>query len=298
MTFDEMRDTKKFLGYSNKMLAEKSGVPLGTLQKILSGETERPRYKTLAAIEKALDDGLRNIDWNKRLKGLGDYEAMLVRESAELAYKYFAEDHKEPEAVPDVVEDSWSRKWRRQGTYTVRDYESIPDGVRVELIDGVIYDMAAPSFEHQIIAGAVYRALADYRDKKGSKDCIPLIAPYDVQLDMDDKTMVQPDVLVVCRKKGRDLRKRLYGAPEFVLEVISPSTKKRDVQDKQTKYMNAGVREYWIVDPDERSILVYDFEHVKFPEKYTFYDKVPVMISGGDLEIDFNVIRDELESFE
>ena len=124
-----------------------------------------------------------------------------------------------------------------------------------------------------------------------------LVAPFDVQLDMDEKTMVQPDLLVICKKKGQDLRKRLYGAPEFVMEVLSESTRKKDMETKRNKYSSAGVKEYWIVDPDKEEILAYDFEGLNFPKTYTFEDKVPVLISGGDLVIDFSEIKAELEVF-
>ena len=302
MDLNEMKELKKYLGYSNKKLAEESGLPLGTVQKVLSGESKAPRYKTLLALSDALNRGLESIPLPYELEMLNEKHKKKksnaeVRED-NLAYEYEVDSMGEPKPiVPDVIEDAWTRKWRRQGTYTVRDYEAIPEGIRVELIDGVIYDIDAPSFAHQLILGQVFSAMHRYRNISGKKDCMPVMAPYDVQLDMDDRTMVQPDLLVVCKKKGREVRKRLHGAPEFVMEVLSDSTRKKDMEDKRAKYSAAGVREYWIVDPDEQAILVYDFEGLNFPKTYTFHDKVPVLISGGELVIDFNVVREELENF-
>ena len=89
-------------------------------------------------------------------------------------------------------------------------------------------------------------------------DCIPLTAPVDVQLDRDEKTMLQPDVLILCDKR-KLIRRCIYGAPDFVLEVLSPSTRSKDQIVKLKKYMEADCREYWIVDIENRRIVVYDF---------------------------------------
>lgn len=96
-----------------------------------------------------------------------------------------------------VSETAISSGIKRQGEYTLADYYAFPDDRRVELIDGVIYDMAAPGLLHQRICGEIFRQIANHiTDKKGA--CIPFIAPVDVQLDCDDKTMVQPDIGILC----------------------------------------------------------------------------------------------------
>ena len=291
MTIQEMRDVKERTGLSNKTLAALAGVPLGTVQKVLSGETKAPRHNTVVAISEALQRALDDIEQYRRQLSTdsGSYGAMdLCEDSSVLQYKGGKA------GIPDVIEDAWTRSWRRQGTYTVKDYEMIPDGVRVELIDGVIYDMDAPSLVHQLIAGYIYKEMFNFGERSGKKNCMPVIAPYDVQLSKDDRTMVQPDVLVICNREGKDVRKRLYGAPDFVLEVLSPATKAKDLIVKSGKYAAAGVRECWLVDPESREVLVYDFENLRFPATYTFNDRVPVIISGGELTIDFNSIREYL----
>jgi Uma2 family endonuclease len=118
-----------------------------------------------------------------------------------------------------------------------------------------------------------------------------MVAPADVQLDMDDKTMVQPDIFVVC-DRSKLKNGRLYGAPDFVVEVLSPSTRKKDMFTKLAKYANADVREYWIVDPDKKRVLVYDFESDDFVKVYTFEDKVPVGIFNRQCEVNFAEIYD------
>ena len=225
MTIEEMKQRKKELGYSNAQLAELSGVPLGTVQKIFGGATTAPRYETLRLLEGVLSETPAPPP-RQVYRPIGYDESTRVRESR---FRYFA---------------------KKQGEYTVDDYYHLPKDKRFELIDGVLYDMSAPSSPHQLVGGYIYAQIFNYIiGKKGT--CVPMIAPVDVQLDQDDKTMVQPDVLIVC---DRDIviRRCVYGAPDFVAEVLSPSTKKKDIYIKTQKFANAGVREYWMVDPDKQ----------------------------------------------
>lgn len=178
----------------------------------------------------------------------------------------------------------------RQGSYTIDDYMALPDEQRVELIDGCFYDMSAPTKLHQRIAGEVYRQIANYL-YENDKPCQPYISPIDVQLDCDEKTMIQPDVLILCHDDAPEER-AVMGAPDFVLEVISPSTKKKDCIKKLAKYENAGVREYWILDPYQQTLLVYFFESEVYPVIYGISGKVPVGISQGELQIDLSRISE------
>ena len=143
---------------------------------------------------------------------------------------------------------------KRQGEYTLEDYYALPEEQRVELIDGVIYDMSAPTSVHQLLGTEILLVLKDYIRKEHSL-CVPVASPIDVQLDCDDKTMVQPDVIVVCDREKIQNR-CIYGAPDFVVEVLSKSTRKKDLVLKLNKYMTAGVREYWLVNPDKKSDCV------------------------------------------
>ena len=244
MTVEEMKQRKKELGYSNEKLSELSGVPLGTVQKVLAGVTRSSRYETLIALERVL---------KKQTDRIG-------------------------EALPETSE-------KRQGAYTVEDYYLIPKERRVELIDGVIYDMVSPTAIHQILSTELCNIIRSYISQQKGR-CIVMAAPMDVQLDCDDKTMVQPDVMVVC-DRDKITRKCIYGAPDLAVEILSDSTKKKDMYVKLGKYMEAGVREYWLVDPKGKKVIVYDFEAEVTPIIYGFSSKVPVGIFKGECEVDF-----------
>jgi Uma2 family endonuclease len=136
------------------------------------------------------------------------------------------------------------------------------------------------------------------RRNKGS--CFPFISPLSVQLDRDEKTMVQPDVLVICRKDAEDLFREnniIFGAPDFVLEVISPSSVRKDAVIKMRKYKEAGVREFWLIDPKEKVLFVYDLENEQgnVVYLYSFNEKVPVRIWNGALEIDLADMYQSIE---
>lgn len=181
-------------------------------------------------------------------------------------------------------------KGKKQGEYTLEDYYALPDEQRVELIDGVIYDMSAPSLIHQGVIGEIFSQIKNFiRDNKGT--CRVYDSPVDVQLDCDDLTMVQPDLVILCDKEKMKL-KCIYGAPDFVLEVLSPSTSKKDCNLKLRKYMLAGVKEYWILDPDKERLLVYEFEKDNNPTIYGLAGKVPVGIYKGRLLIDLDAVKE------
>lgn len=167
---------------------------------------------------------------------------------------------------------------------TIDDIYALPEGTRAELIDGYMYMMAPPSRKHQDIAGTLYRKIADYIDSKGGS-CKPYIAPFAVLLNPDSKNYVEPDISVICDKnKLTDLG--CNGAPDWVIEIVSPSSRRMDYYTKLFKYRTAGVREYWIVDPDKNRILVYNFESEDTGD-YSFNDSVKAGIYP-DFSIDFS----------
>ena len=170
--------------------------------------------------------------------------------------------------------------------YTEEDYYSLPENVRAELIDGQFYYMAAPSRVHQEILNFINTEINLYlRSKNGSCKVYP--APFAVKLfSENDRNVVEPDISVIC-DPGKLTDRGCTGAPDWITEIISPSNSSQDYVRKLNLYMDAGVREYWIVNPIEQEVFVYFLEQNKFNVKsYTFQDKIMVNIYG-DLWIDF-----------
>lgn len=171
-------------------------------------------------------------------------------------------------------------------TYTEEDYYSLPEDVRAELIDGQFYYMAAPSRIHQEVLNFLNTEINLYiRSKK--ENCKVYPAPFAVKLFADDdKLIVEPDISVIC-DPNKLTDRGCTGAPDWIIEIISPSTARYDYIRKLKLYADAGVREYWIVDPVQKSVHVYFLEHDKFKViSYTFQDKVKAGIYD-DLWIDF-----------
>lgn len=149
---------------------------------------------------------------------------------------------------------------RDNAHHTYLDYLGWPEDVRYELIDGEAFLMApAPDLAHQELAGEIFFQL---RQALGDGPCKPFIAPVDVRLPRADEadeqidTVVQPDVLVVCDPSRLD-RRGVRGAPDLVVEVLSPSTASHDHVRKRQIYERAGVKEYWLVHPNDRMVTIY-----------------------------------------
>ena len=137
----------------------------------------------------------------------------------------------------------------KAGPYTVEDYIRVSADRRVELINGYLYDLASPTSRHQMATSLIMKELLDYAERHDF-ECMPYQSPLDVRLNRDNRTMLQPDLFVICQNDAVDNGKYIEGAPDFVIEVLSPSTAVRDMKDKLNAYFEAGVREYWVIDPD------------------------------------------------
>lgn len=262
MTIKEMNERRKELGYSYEKLAELSGVPMGTVQKVLGGITKSPRYETLNALEKVLKPLEDNTDWS-----------MVTGVHAPMA-PYGAVKRK----------------------YSISEFYELTGEEKCELIDGVIYDMSAAKSIHQMLCTQIANILFNYvKEKKGQ--CLVFATSPNIEIDGAEEdggnSVVLPDVVVLC---DRDKLKRgnVVGAPDFVVEVLSPSTQKKDKTLKLQKYLNAGVREYWIVDPRKKNIVVYAYDGEDDYDifLYTFENEVPVHIFHNECKMNFKEIYD------
>ena len=167
---------------------------------------------------------------------------------------------------------------RKEEIYTIEDIHALPDGERAELIDGQIYYLAVPTRTHQRILLSLSRKIADYIDSKNG-NCEIYPAPFAVYLNEDDYNYLEPDISVICDPSKLD-EKGCHGAPDWIIEIVSPGSRSMDYYKKLFKYSSAGVREYWIVDSEKNRITVYNFEQDDMQE-YSFGEDVPVGIYEG-----------------
>ena len=195
MTVKELFELKQDKGYSDVQLANLSGVPVCMIQDIFSGECKNPTREILQALKNVLvkQEGVR-YDFTKD------------------------NDNK-----PSRLEEPAAAYRAESSSFTLDDYYALPDEQRVELIDGVFYDMAAPGTYHQICVASMSSQVKSFIDKKGGR-CRMFFAPVDVQLDCDNKTMVQPDLIIVCDTK-KILKKCIAGAPDCIVEILAESTR-------------------------------------------------------------------------
>ena len=273
MTLQEIKELKKQLGLTNDQLSSLSGVPLSTVQKVLGKTTAAPRQMTLRKLEAAL---MRELYDRKTPDSVS--KKPLLRHPEEMKsengspYSGFSQTDdgiylREPPAAYHTDSSD-------QGKHTIRDYYSLP-AVHQDIL---------------LILASLFRSYI----RKNKGECRVYVAPRDVQLDpCDDTTIVQPDILVVC-DRDKITSRCIVGAPDFIVEILSPSTRERDLHLKASKYANSGVREYWIIDPDRKIILVYHYTESHFPACFSFADTIPVSIWKDQLQIDFRQVSEEV----
>lgn len=182
-------------------------------------------------------------------------------------------------------------------TFTYADYRRWPDDERWELIDGVAYAMAAPDLIHQTVVGELFRQIANHLI---GHPCRPFVGPFDVRLprgnedDDDVLTVVQPDITVVCDPAKLDER-GCRGAPDWVIEVLSPNTAAKDQIQKLAVYERAGVREVWLVHPTDHVVVVYGLGPQGGYGKPATHETVGALAPGffADLLIDWGLVFPE-----
>lgn len=175
--------------------------------------------------------------------------------------------------------------------YTAKDYWELPEGRRAELIGGELWDLASPSRLHQEIVQELARGIGNHISYHHGR-CKVYPAPFAVNLFADDSTFVEPDISVVC-DRDRLSDRGCEGAPDLVVEVVSPSSVGMDYVSKLSLYRDAGVREYWVADPLEGRTVVYVFGDEPLMRVYPFSEPVPSVVLEG-LSIDFGKIASEL----
>lgn len=175
--------------------------------------------------------------------------------------------------------------------FTLEQYENLPENIRAEVFDGIIYNMASPSEVHQTISMELATILNNYIKRKNGP-CKAFHAPFDVKLNDNPLTIVQPDLMIIFDKNKLD-GKKCNGAPDFIIEIVSPGNQMDDYIRKLYYYKKYGVREYWIVDPQKKIITVNYFEGEIVNVQYSFYSTIKVNIYE-DLFVNFSNIAELL----
>ena len=172
----------------------------------------------------------------------------------------------------------------KKSSYTIKDIYALPEGERAELIDGRIYAMAPPNRLHQKLVMELSHVIKSYIEKNNG-ECEVYPSPFAVFLNKDEKIYVEPDISVICDKDKLNDR-GCVGAPDFVIEVVSKSSRKMDYTTKNALYSDAGVREYWIVDPEKERTTIYYYEQDEAPMISLFTQTIQ---SGIYEELEINI---------
>ena len=291
MDVKELKERKKALKLTTAQLAFIAELPIGTVSKIMTGETRNPSYVTIEKLDKALA-----------------HEEMLARVHAYVE-ELMAYIHEHPEESVDQIR--FERQYRkahnldnsplpyampRTTQNNALDTELFHDSRVneeicaqlgesrwIELMDGRLIINEMPDMNHQIIVQKLGKFIDAFIDNNIGK-CKMFNVGINVFLDEDDYTLVIPDIVVLCDQSKLG-QKGIIGAPDWVIEVISPSTRSYDYNRKMHKYMATGVREYWIIDPLKEKVITYVEGETLMAHVYDFTESVPVYIYGGKLQI-------------
>lgn len=289
MTVEEIRKRKKRLKLTTQQLAILAELPLGTVSKILTGETKNPSYLTIEKLEATIEKEEMLARVEAYQKAMHQY--FLEHPEDEGNQKKFEEIYRKvnrlndapiPYAVPKDEEPvMYGSLALRDQRMTINELSKMGESRDLQLIDGqlIVSEMAGVS--HQRMVKRLGRAISDFVEKKQGT-CEVFDVGVNVYLDEDEYTLVIPDLAVVCNP-SQITERGVVGAPDWVIEVVSPSTRQNDYHKKLHKYMDAGVREYWIVDMDRRMVSVCINGEPMQVTIYSFEDEIPVHIYGGDL---------------
>lgn len=262
MNVEKLKQLKKDAGYTNKMIADESGVPIGTVQKVFSGETSAPRYKTLKAIEAVLIPA-SGIGFPQ-----GGFPSELGRSNAGAGSVAFNSDSTNINVNSDVGAD-------------------ITDAANsVAPARSVLNDMIAQEIIFQIRSALQERGANVYFPAPGTLVQLPVVGGRISEGDGVPDGIVYPDVSLVL-SRDKITAEGIVGAPDLIVEVMDGETRSMQIATRPELYRRAGVREYWMVDTDAKNITAYDFAGEALPSMFGFSGRVPVKIFGDDCQVNF-----------
>lgn len=301
MDISDIRMRKKELKLTTQQIAYLAELPVSTVSKIMTGETKNPSYITIERIEKVIlqEEMARRIKAYRKAftlycEGLNKGEDV-DRELFDR--KYRRENHLDNAPIPFARVRRANNEIGEGNLAKVRDYrltadslEKIGEDKNIELIDGRLIINQAPDLQHQIVVQNIGKIIDRYIEDNHGK-CKVFNVGVNVFLEENDYTLLIPDIVVVCDENKLQAN-GIYGVPDWIIEVVSNSSRKLDYNEKMHKYMVSGVSEYWIVDVDKQRITVYIKGEPMMAYVYGLNDEVPVGIYQGKLSIClYNIMR-------
>ena len=293
MNIDELKKRKKQLKLTVSDLAILADLPQGTVSKIMTGETKMPRLETMEHLEMAIcrEEQKRRIE--AYLCAMKEYLQVHI-EMIEAPYKFetiYRRIHN-LEDKPIALADSLSERVPIWGKLALDKKKKIStnsflhmgyENRWVELYEGTVIVSEAPGIEHQLMVKSINKQIEKYIEENQGK-CQVFDMGLNVKLDEDEDSILIPDILVLCdEQKMRSFG--VQGAPDWVIEVVSPSTRQYDYKKKSMKYLSHGVRELWLVDLEKRIVITYVNQEYAVSAIYPFGESVPVRIYDGKLRI-------------
>lgn len=244
--------------------------------------------------------GIHQAEISKIERGIGNPSVLTLARLAEGAEHRFKMEFIDKGIRRDVPMCESAAPYlevgKYQGEFTIADIEAIPDDVRCELIEGCIYECAAPSTAHQELISEVFFTVETFI-RRNNGPCKVYLAPEGLAFIDDDENFFQPDMMVICDREKITSR-WIYGTPDFVMEVVSKSNAKHDYQLKSHVYYKKGVKEYWILDPIKKRLTVYLNEEEWMPRVYPLEGIIGMHIYDGQVSIDLGRLGEIIEGLE
>ncbi len=289
---NEIKNRKKKLKLTTAVVADRAGLPVSTVSKIMTGETKNPSYATIEKIERVLaqEEMYRRVyAYFKLLKEYIDGHTDETVDQIE-----FEKNYKRENNISFLIVNSLQEKTGELTDGNVAldkklniDFlHELGEDKQIELINGHLIYNEAPNLKHQMIVQNLGRIIDDFIRSNNGK-CRMFNVGVNLYFEEDDNSLLIPDLVVLC-DDSKLSEAGITGPSDWIIEVVSKSTRRVDYNEKLHKYMGTGVREYWIVDPEKERVTTYIEGEPMMAYIYGFDDEIPVYIYDGKLSICIN----------
>lgn len=293
LSIDELRQKKKELKLTTADIAYNTELPLSTVSKIMTGETKNPSYITIEKIHEFICREEMKIRLKAYIEAVSKYLDDHPDEDVDQKEFYIEYTKKHPFHDFAGGEDK-SKKDEKHSIWenlalddahraTIKDFADLGETRNIELMDGYFIVNQSPNLNHHLLVKHIGNIVDRFIDDNHGK-CVMFNTGIGVFIDSDEFSCLIPDICVLC-DRTKFVSEGIVGAPDWVIEVTSPATARNDYTTKMHKYMSAGVREYWIVDPNKETVTVHIEGMPMIIHLYGFDDEIPVNIYDGKLKI-------------